>query len=64
MFLYLFCTNDNDFVIIGFEADAINLLHTFVFSSLPPNEPLELTLQNITSVSLEEGVKRDRCTES
>ena len=32
------------FVIIGFEADVINLLHTLVFSSLPPNIPLELTL--------------------
>ena len=44
---FVFC-NDNDFVIIGFEADAINLLHTFVFlESLPPIQPLELTLQNI-----------------
>ena len=29
--LILFCEFDNDFVIIGFEADAINLLNTFVF---------------------------------
>ena len=32
-----FCEYDNDFVIIGFEADAINLLHTFVFCKSPTN---------------------------
>ena len=40
--LYLF-ENDNDFVIIGFEADAINLLHTFVFLESPTIESIELT---------------------
>ena len=39
---YLF-ENDNDFVIIGFEADAINLLHTFVFLKSPTIESIELT---------------------
>ena len=36
----------NDFVIIGFEVEWINLLHTFVFEA-SPNKSIELTLQNI-----------------
>ena len=31
---YILC-NDTDFVIIGFEADVINLLHTLDFSQAP-----------------------------
>ena len=31
MLLHIFCEIDNDFVIIGFEADVLNLLHTLDF---------------------------------
>ena len=33
--LYLICAKDTDFVIIGFEAEIINLLHTLVFWKSP-----------------------------
>ena len=41
IFHVLFCTID--FVIIGVEADRINLLHPFVFSKSPTIEPVKLT---------------------
>ena len=41
-----------DSVIIGFEADELNLLHTLSFASLPPSKPLRLTLQNISEESV------------
>ena len=51
-FYFYFVTNDHVFICTGFEAGLINLLQSFVFQSLPPIEPAELTLQNILEDSV------------